>query len=88
MLPATRRRGASGGGRDWLVVWWWHQQQVAPDFSKAEIDQELMRDWCTSTYTHHVGTYGRQAAAGVRGLQDEGGERGGGGQQAPSYSES
>lgn len=27
-----------------------------PEFTKAEVDQELMKDWCSSTYTHHVGT--------------------------------
>lgn len=32
--------------------------QVDPEFTKAVFDQELMKDWCTSTYTHHVGTYG------------------------------
>ena len=30
--------------------------QVDEDLSMAELDTELMQDWCTSTYTHHVGT--------------------------------
>ncbi len=26
------------------------------DFKTAVVQQELFHDWCTSTYTHHVGT--------------------------------
>lgn len=31
-------------------------RQVDPDFTSAVVEQELFHDWCTSTYTHHVGT--------------------------------
>ena len=30
--------------------------QVDPDLTSAKFDQELFQDWCSSTYTHHVGT--------------------------------
>jgi hypothetical protein len=29
--------------------------KVDADLTKATPEQELFRDWCTSTYTHHVG---------------------------------
>jgi hypothetical protein len=29
---------------------------VDEDFTTATFDAELFHDWCTSTYTHHVGT--------------------------------
>jgi len=31
-------------------------RQVDPEFTKAKVDQILVEDWCTSTYTHHIGT--------------------------------
>lgn len=33
-----------------------HETQVDANFENAQVEQELIHDWCTSTYTHHVGT--------------------------------